>query len=689
MAADNTYWAGREPKAMLREAFKRIDAWFRHIETSGKLNLWRTALSEYYAGAITGGSVGEAGEQGELLTMKMNHLHNIGEHVVTAVAGQPPAFNPQAQNNDQEATSQTDVSRVVLEACVSQKGLGKAFVQTCRRAWVLDEGYASTEWDRGLGEDYAADPATGGVVKTGDVRVRTFSPIDVVRDYLREEGDDHEWFITRRFENRYNVLARAMASAPDEETKARWQANILALPSKLEDPDRPRLSDYTVKEGEDASEEIAVYELRHAKTDALAKGRRTVFVSPEVWLEDGALAYRGLFVFRMVPEERIGEEGGYTPSYDLMAPQHAVNAAFSSQLSGLAALGHSVVALPANSTATVEELKAFSLLRLEGGAGEAKALSLLPEGALKPHAEFADRLVSGMETVSGVNSVRRGNAAGMGASSSGAKLALVDAKFYESIVGLQRSFKDFASAVATSIVQLYQDNATIEQTVSVAGKDKRVAAKTFTGEQLKKVLRVEIEMGDPLSRTSAGRLELATMLLQATGADGKPILKTPEQILQVVRTGRLDPLTQGQGAELDNIKAENELLGDGKPAAPFIYDNHPLHIQEHYAVMASPESRAEGSPVLGVVLQHIADHLKLWQGAPIDGLAARNIPPAPSMTMMAPPVPGASSGTPPPRPGETSSTGVPGPDEAGQQPNLPSLPTNPATGEQAPGPVMV
>ncbi len=690
MAADKAYWAAKPPAEMLKEATKRIDLWFNYIQTeSGDLALWRSSLMEYYAGETSGGQIGVAGEQEELTTIKVNHAHNIGEHVITAVAGQAPAFVPQAQNNDHEATSQTDIARVILEAAVSQKGLGDVFVQTTRRAWVLKEGYATAEWDERMGEPYAG--IGDQLVKTGDVRLRTYTPENVIRDHARDNGGAHEWWILRRWENRYAVIARAKAQAGGDQVKAQaWEDHLLSLPSKAEETNnRPTLTDWArrgpgaTKHQLTESDEIAVYEFRHAKNDALPQGRRTTFVSAEVWLEDGALPFRDPYVFRMVPEERIGEEGGYTPHFDLMAPQQGVNAAYSSVLSGLAALGHPVIHAQANANVEVEQLKPFTLVKAQG---ELKAVSLLPEGALKPHAEFADRLVAQMEIVSGVNSVRRGNAASLGASSSGAKLALIDAKFYESIVGLQRSFKDFASAVATAIVQLYQDFAKVEQTVSVAGKDKRVAAKTFTGEGIRKVLRVDIEMGDPLSRTASGRLEIAQMMLTAVGSDGRPMIKTPEQLIQVVRTGRLDPMIQGQGSELDNIKAENELLGDGKPALTFIYDNHPLHIQEHYAVMASPEARTN-EVVMNAVLAHIAEHLTQWQQAPLDGLAARQIPPPPSLAMMS--QPGVTNGTPAPKNGATSSTEVPGPDEAGPQPSMPNLPTNPATGEPAPGPPMV
>ena len=124
-----------------------------------------------------------------------------------------------------------------------------------------------------------------------------------------------------------------------------------------------------------------------------------------MWLSDGPCQYKGHLVFRMVPEERIGREGGYTPHFDLLAPQHAINAAYSSQISALAALGHPVIVTDTNSNATIEEMKAFSLLKVQGGADKVKPVSLLPPDALKPHKEFSTDLVGQMEIVSGVNAV--------------------------------------------------------------------------------------------------------------------------------------------------------------------------------------------------------------------------------------------------------------------------------------------
>ena len=461
--ADATYWAARPTKEMLTEAFRRIDKWYEHLTTSDKLNTWRRALDEYYSGARTGGESGTAGAQGELTTIKVNHYHSFGEHIVTAIAGQPPTFLPQAQSNDHESTSQTVVANAILEALVAQKGLDEVFTTTTRRAHVITEGWAAPEWDENAGEPLAVDPRTGRLAHKGDVRIRTYTPDCVVRDYTKETGADHEWWILRRFENRYNVMARAVAKAPDPVTGQQWADAIRAVPSKIEDQtNRPRLLDAT--KSVDESDDIAVWELRHARTDALPNGKRCVFVTPDVVLLDGDLGMKDPFVYAMRPEEEIGREAGYSQGLDLLAPQAGINAAYSNVVSVLAALGHPVVHSEGPAI-TTEELKPFTLIK---GPGKVQAINLLPPGATKDHYEFAEKMKADAEIISGVNAVRRGNLEATG-KLSGAAYALIDAKFLESVVGLQRSFKSFASNLATACLQLYQQFAKVEQTVKIAG----------------------------------------------------------------------------------------------------------------------------------------------------------------------------------------------------------------------------
>jgi hypothetical protein len=179
----------------------------------------------------------------------------------------------------------------------------------------------------------------------------------------------------------------------------------------------------------------------------------------------------------------------------------------------------------------------------------------------------------------------------------------------------------------------------------VAGKDNKSFVKEFSSKDLNKVQRVLIELGNPLTDTVAGRVSVASDLLQ------QKLITTPQQYLTVINTGNLDPLTQGDQAELLLIRKENEMLSDGKPAIALQFDAHELHINEHKSVLADPELRTNDAFVQNVVA-HIQQHQNFL-----------NPPPPPS-------VPGAPPGPPAPSPGP--------------QPMHPAAPLHPPMGK-APG----
>lgn len=673
MADSNpVYWAARETKECVAEAHRRVTQWFEWVMRSGQLDYWRLALRTYYAGTETQGKTQIAGEQGEFTTIKVNHLHSVGEHIVTSIAGQPPTFAPQALNNDHESTAQTVIASGILENAVSHKGLEDVAIDTTRQAWVLKEGFGSTTWDTTIGEDYAADPETGAVIKSGDVCYRSHNPLDVIRDHTRDAWEDHDWVILRRPENRYDLAA----DHPE------FAEQILGLPAKTSDErTMPRLAAPKLLDTNDESDEVWVYEFYHRKTPATQRrGRQLVFCSPDVFWGDEPLKYDDIPVFRMAPEEQIGTDRGYSSSADLLAPQQAVNASYSTVLSNHAALG-----TPAIWTGTgpvnVEELTGFKLLK---SAQKPEAVTLAATPAEIP--AFGKDLIAQIEILSGVNAVRRGNLDATG-KLSGAAYALIDAKFLESTVGLQKSYRLWMTKMATGTVACYRKFAVAQHTVRVVGKSNKGYVETFTRDDLSRVDRVDIEMGNPLQRTTSGRLQILETLMQMTDAQKMPIVRTPEQVFQVLTTGRLEPAIEGAAKELDNVKAENEALGDGKPAVALIIDNHPLHIEEHSGVLASPEAR-ENPQIVTATLAHIQQHMDLWFNADPRALAARRIPPPPAAAPMMPPGGPGANGTPPPVPGEMTSTeGAPPPPGAAPQPNMPQMPVNPGTGEQAPAPM--
>jgi len=117
-----------------------------------------------------------------------------------------------------------------------------------------------------------------------------------------------------------------------------------------------------------------------------------------------------------------------------------------------------------------------------------------------------------------------------------------------------------------------------------------------------------VSSGNPLSKTLAGRLEVAKDLLS------NGLVTTPQEYLQVLSTGTLQPLVEAELAVMNLIRSENEDLQDGKPVSSLITDKHDLHIQEHLTLLSSPESRANPQ-IVALVLGHIQEHKMQWESA--------------------------------------------------------------------------
>jgi hypothetical protein len=204
------------------------------------------------------------------------------------------------------------------------------------------------------------------------------------------------------------------------------------------------------------------------------------------------------------------------------------------------------------------------------------------------------------------------------------------------------------------------------QVVLMAGKANRSIAKEFSGDTFTGIERVAVDIGNPMTRTIAGRMNIAEMLLQMPQSP----IKTPEELQQVLATGRLEPAIEGVQAELLNIRAENEMLMDGKVPMAAATDNHPMHMREHPCVIASPEAR-ESPELVNATMQHMQMHANLWRTTDPTILMALGVPPPPMMQPgMAPP-----GAAPPGPPGA-----APGPAAAlqpnGQGPDV-SLPNPP------------
>jgi hypothetical protein len=665
------YWATKPTAELCRILDTKIDTFYEWLRTSGQLALWRLMMSAYYAGAEDGGTLGVAGDQEEYTTIKANHLHNIGEHIVVMVTGSRPHFEPKAINTDHESMAQTILAAALLETAHREKDLEGISIEATRNGGQFGEAYGTITWDPNAGREFAVNPATGRPEKGGDIKYACVLPCDVARDTTKSNTRQHVWYAIREPVNKWDLAARF----PDLADKIRQ------LPSCVsEQQRRPRMQDETRRVD---SDDVWLWHWYHDRTDSLPDGRYVQMLSGDLWCFEGPLPYPWLPVVRLAPEEIPGSQRGYTSFFDLLPLQHAVNSIKSLTLSHISNYGTGVWWAPAGAQYTVEDLKGgFTLVKGGTQPPVPQPPPLLPEHL--PATE--QQLVGDIETISGVNAVVRGNPGeSLGKGAPAQALALMDSKAVQFTAGLQRGYVRWLEAMATKTVEIYQRFAKAPQVAYIAGKSKAMLMKEWTGESIAKVNRVTVDIGNPMTRTIAGRMAIAQMLLEMPSSP----IKTPEHLLEVLSTGRLEPAIEGTQAELLNIRAENERLQEGGTVLAMATDNHPLHMREHAVVGASPEARENVALIEGLAM-HQQEHAQLWRTTDPALLMAMGVPPPPPPPMPAGP-PGVTPGGPtPPGPGAAGAPptdAMPPPPGNGVEPNLPPMPPDPVTGESNPMPV--
>lgn len=633
---DRFYWAANEsPEGVVASLEERIKAWYTYVQASGLLDLWRRAHKAAYAGQVSGGRLQKTGENDEFTKLGINHYGNLKQHMLTMVTSQRQYFESKAANADHASQAQTIIANSLVETVMREKDLEFVSQQVCDYALMFGEGWCHKEWDWEAGtavttEDAPEPPETEGASvskifperegeegkeaapkpieqprMSGDIKFYARTPLDVVRDHFRDSSNDHDWYTVRVPTNRWDLIAKN----PD------LREQLLKCPSKLEqEADYPRLVG-PLETGEVESDEIWVWWFFHRKSPALPDGRMVAFVDAETILVDDSLKYREIPLYRLASQDVAGTTQGYSSLFDLLAPQQMLNATVSTIVSNLAAFGVQNIWMPEGTRLTVDQLKG-GLKVFTGGGTKPESLDLfsLPAEVIK----FLDLLEKWLETLSGVNSVARGNPEA--SLKSGSALALVQSQAIQFLALIQKAYIKFLETVATGTVKDFQEFGDAPHILTITGKDKRQYVREFTKRDIDQISRVQIQVGNPLSGTIAGRVNMVEQL----GNLG--LIETPEQYFQVMQTGRMEPATESIQAQLMLVKSENEMLSKGETPTAITYEDHPLHLKEHGVVLSSPDARREPA-VVQAALKHIAEHLKLWREADPEMLMIMGVKP--------------------------------------------------------------
>lgn len=647
------YFAAAESDEIAHVLMEKVEEWVNTIENSVNFQRMRKSHQMYYGltkyGNAASSEIRHAGADGEYSLMTVNHYRNLIQHVHVLTTGQRPAAKCKAANSDFESIAQCILGDGLIDFYNRRKRVERYLRLAAERSLALSEGFVHLNWEPTAGRPYGVNEE-GRMIYEGDIELAHLGPFDVVRDLNLRDGK-LPWAIVIRWKNKYNLAAKYPEKADEIvglEPKLLWEFRNRFLTSRLK-PDYDLVPEFT---------------FLHEKCEAMPQGRMVQFLSGDIKLLDTALPYKNVHVYRITPSDEFDTPWGYTPAFDLLGPQDALNLLHSVILTNQKTFGVGSIIVPQGANISHEQLAdGLAVISANEKNGQVRPLNLTATPA--EIFNYKDSLQKDMETLMAVNSTLRGNPDAN--VESGAFAALLAAQAIQFNSGLQASYAALAEDVYTGIIEMLQVFAKTERVAEIIGEHNDYLQKSFTANDLDKILRVTVDVANPLQDTVAGRMKMAEDL-NAAG-----MLKRPEQYIQVYTSGKLDPVVENEQTALMLIKNENEMLRKGQKPIILKTDEHLNHIKEHRSVLDTQQARGNIA-VVEAVTAHIQEHIDMLAMLDPNFLMALGQQP---MGMAQPMMPdqGMNQGVAP-------SANLTEDALAAAQPGLPNLPTNPLTGEQ-------
>ncbi len=636
----NDYYFASAPIDEIGELLMdRVDNYYVFLNATGLMNLWRRSFAFFYNSARLGGRINPVGRKLELQSISMDDYPNLLRNILVLTTAQIPSMQTMCANSDEKTLEQNKLGQQLLDYETRAHRVNDYLKQCAEDALWAGEGFIYKGWNPNLGEEVAPDmntdsgapemdPATGQqkVLHVGDWEFENLTTLDIIRDVDVLSYQQLEWVIVRRFENKWNLVVQ-YPQFKDAIMRASW-----ALTDR-----RNSKFGYSAANHRDL---VPTFEFFHNKTVAVPNGRQTKFLDADTVLFDGPLAYSARPVYRCAYAELRNNPFGWTVGFSLLPLAEANNRLTSTLLTNVATFGVTRVLNPRGANISLqalsENLAVIDYTPTGPSGGKPEVLNM-SNPITKEVGDLLKFINDKMETYVSIPASMRGQAGDAEMSGTARAFEASIALQYNS--GFQQSFIKTLEEVGTGMLNDLKSFATAPREALIVGKENQGYMKSYTSKDFDGINRVVVSAANPLLNTTAGKLNLADQM----AANGQ--LPQGEEgamrYIEVMNTGRFEPVTQALQSEYMAIQQDKELLLSGKLPMIQLTDNHPLRMQEVNILNNNPVIR--NNPQLGqLVRQYIMAHFQQWLQMPPLLAAAMGIQPPPPQG--APPAGGPPSG---------------------------------------------
>lgn len=662
----------------------KIETFHRYKEKSGEYRKWRRSYDYYYGNHVEDNrdntTVSYVGEDGELTAYGINYYRNLIKHFLALTCSQKPSFDYRAKNTDLVSTQQARLANNIMESYLVENRMGRHMKQAAERSLVFKLGYTFTQWDTALGREVMVEPVfdkdgqpklddDGKPLKKvkheGDVTTVSKSPWDVIHDVDLRDWSKCKWVIVKEYENKYDLAAQY--------PKFKEEIESLSKSYDVKEYSVSRIIENISSDSE--GEVIPVYYFFHLPTASLPSGRYTKFLTTNICLYDGAYPYgKKLPVNRITPGEKFDTVDGYSDFYDIMVLQQVLNMNASTILTNQQAFGVQTVWVPGNANLSSEQLS-NGMNILKGGTPDSKPQPLNLTATPAEIFKNGEVVKQAMKELVGLSDAVTGNADQN--KMSGVAIARLQSMAYQYSSNFQQSWAELQEDTGTFMMYLLQCFAETKRMSAVAGKKNKGAMESWTGKDIDQIDRVICDVGNPVFKTYAGRMDLADKFLD------KGLIQDINQYYEVIETGQVEAIFESPIAKAELMRKENEILSSGGTVIAMPGDTHIDHSKQHLVVIQDPKLREDannGDPLAMQIFKNTTDHIMqhndLYHSQdPFWFVVSGEQPPPPPPMGPPPPPEGAGPmGPPPPDNGAPMDGPPPMENGAGPQASLPPLP---------------
>lgn len=677
------YFANLQGMDLTRRLLDKVKEYQRHIINSGYWYLGAKSV-QFTKGLDSRGyssmELRRRGPRGEYTGVKVPQYAGLYGSFMSQLTGQRIVFEPQPGDpTDWQASEQARKAKGVLKDAL-ERGFEAVLVKAADTAVKQGMAWTAVDFDPHAGPPAMPDPETGAPIRSGEMTYRCYGPGACAFDIeARGEADVH-WVVLKRWEVAHDLIA----SFPD---KADAILRSIGVSTHEDETDMQDIVLQGHRSTGISRGRVALYEFRHDATPACPEGRIAWFLSNGELLFEDVLPFmdesgnRRMCVRRLALLDIDDTAFGFTPMWLLMAMQETLDMLKSIEVTNYRAHGAGIILNPRGSDITPRKIAAGLSVIDHTPGQEPKPMNFTTQPP--DLAGSQERTVETMRTTINVSSIAQG--APPASLKSGSALLFVQATTAQGMQNYLNQMAAHHEGAASDYLLVFSIFVQMEREVRVRGElSERVDM--VRGEDVAGISRVKLSLGNPLTRSLAGQVQIAENLLAQQ-------MITKEEYFEIVDGGGIEKILEPATKRGILVEQENSMLREGRVPLVSPTDLHPYHMQRHAAELDSQQARLNPA-IRSAVIQHLQQHHQMWmQGTMmnpglLEGLGIPLMQTA--MGMMGAPPPGeepqgGEGGEAPP-----AAQPLDGPPDGGEMPNPPRLPPGAAmaTGQNpaAPGP---